>query len=132
MEVTDFRPNSKEWLQLVVRQHFINFIIFSGKDCPTLKHLSRIKRNEAAGVSKKWRELGNELLDGYGHKLDTIQLDHQTVDERCDAMFKEWLDVKPDANWNQLCDALNNIGMNTAATNIKKKIAATETSMYIA
>ena len=47
-------------------------------------------------------------------------------------MFKEWLVVKPDANWNQLIDALNNIGMNTAATNIKKKTVATETSMYIA
>ena len=132
MEVIDFRINGKEWLQLEARQYVINRFNISGEDRPTLRQLSGIKRTEAAGISSKWRELGTQLLDRYGYKLSAIQHDHQSVDERCDAMFEVWLEVKPDANWNQLIDALNEIGMNTAATNIKRKITTIETGMCIA
>ena len=107
------------------------YVIYAGKDRPTIHQLHKIKRNEAAGISNKWKELGTELLDGYEYQLDAIQHDSQSQDERCNAMFQEWLNVKPDANWNKLIEGLRNINMINAASNVKA-MTTMETGSYLA
>ena len=76
-------------------------------------------RNEAAGVATRWYYLGVELLDSNTAVLDVIETSHQRDDDRCREMFKTWLEMKPDANWSELVTALQNIGLNTAAKNVK-------------
>jgi len=75
-------------------------------------------RNEASGVATKWYRLGVELLDSNTAELDVIKANHQRDDDRCSEMFKTWLEMKPDASWNELAKALTNIDMKTAARNI--------------
>ena len=85
-----------------------------------LKDLNNAMRREAAGVATRWYELGVELLDSNTAVLDVIQSDHQSDNARCSKMFKAWLEMKPDASWSQLVTALNNIGLNTAADNLRQ------------
>ena len=89
--------------------------------------LNRVKIKEATEVVVRWKDLGIELLGGSTHKLDVIKRDHHSQDDCCTAMFQEWLNVKCDANWNELIMALENIGLVRAASNIKVMIGAVET-----
>ena len=84
--------------------------------------MNNVKRHEASGVAIRWYELGVELLDSSTAVLDVIKTSHQRDDDRCSEMFKTWLEMKPDASWSQLVTALTNIGMNTAADNIRHSI----------
>ena len=77
-------------------------------------------RREAAGVATRWYDLGLELLDSNTAVLDVIQSDYQSDNTRCSKMFKAWLEKKPEASWSQLVTALNNIGLGTAADNIRQ------------
>ena len=83
-----------------------------------LSTLNHIIRNEG-GVATRWYDLGVELLDSNTAVLDVIKTSHQRDDHRCSDMFKTWLEMKPEANWSQLVTALHNIGLNTAARNLK-------------
>jgi len=76
-------------------------------------------RHEASGVVTRWYDLGVELLDSNTAVLDVIKTSHQRDDDRCSAMLKTWLEMKPDASWSKLVTALVNIGMKTAADNIQ-------------
>ena len=75
-------------------------------------------RQEARGIATRWYTLGVELLDGDTAVLDVIETNHQSDDDRCSRMFKKWLEMKTDANWDQLVTALKNIGLNAAADNV--------------
>lgn len=46
-------------------------------------------------------------------------------------MFQEWLTVKPNANWHQLIEALENIDLIKAANDIKEAIGILETGTYM-
>ena len=74
---------------------------------------------QESGVATRWYELGVELLDSNTAVLDVIQSEHQSDNVRCSKMLKTWLEMKPDASWSQLVTALNNIGLRTAADNVK-------------
>ena len=76
-------------------------------------------RHDARGVAIRWYTLGVELLDGDTAVLDVIKTNYQHDDDRCTEMFKKWLEMKPDASWSQLVTALNDIGLNTAADNVR-------------
>ena len=77
-------------------------------------------RHEARGVATRWYALGVELLDGDAAVLDVIKTNHQRDDDRCTEMFKTWLEMKTDASWSQLVTALSDIGLNTAADNVRQ------------
>ena len=77
-------------------------------------------RTEHIEIATKWFDLGLELVDS--HKvLKVIQADHRNdVETCCRLMFEKWLERTPDASWEQLVTALNNIGMKTAADVVSK------------
>ena len=88
--------------------------------CPDLKQLKHVMRNET-GFTVKWYDIGLELLGSHAAILDVIKENNpKDVDKCCTEMFKEWLESKPNANWDQLIATLNAIGLNTAAENIIK------------
>ena len=77
-------------------------------------------RIEHIEITTKWFDLGLELVDS--HKiLRVIEADYRNdVDTCCRVMFEKWLEKTPDASWEQLVTALNNIRMNTAAVIVSK------------
>ena len=82
---------------------------------PTLQDVTR-----DIGITTQWYDLGLCLLDT-NSVLDEIKANHPSdVNTCCRVMFKEWLERKTNASWNQLVSALKNIGMNTAASTICK------------
>ena len=86
-----------------------------------MQQLSEVMRIEHIEITtSKWFDLGLELVDS--HKiLRVIEADHRNnVDTCCRVMFEKWLEKTPDASWEQLVTALNNIGMNTAAAIVSK------------
>ena len=76
------------------------------------------------GVVIKWRELGLQLLSKeYVRCLDIIRADHpQNSNDCCTEMLELWLKITPDANWNQLCKALNVIDLPVAAEGLIHEI----------
>ena len=94
--------------------------LFAGHDRLNLKDLNKVMRHEARGVATRWFDLGVELLDGDTAVLDVIETNYQSDDDRCSRMFKKWLEMKLDTNWSQLVTALNNIGLNAAADNVRR------------
>ena len=78
-------------------------------------------RIKGIDITTRWRDLGLELVDS-NKVLKVIETDHPNdVDTCCRVMFEKWLEKTPDASWNQLITALNNIEMNTAADAISKR-----------
>ena len=94
-------------------------ILFTGHNKLNLKDLNKVMRHEARGVATRWFDLGVELLDGDTAVLDVIETKYHNDDDRCSRMFKKWLEMKPDTSWGQLVTALNNIGLNAVADNVK-------------
>lgn len=95
---------------------------------PTPKQLSNVTR--FVGVATKWYNLGLQLLDE-SSILDRIKSNNQSdVDHCCNEMFKEWLQTKPDANWNQLVIALIEIDLKTAASYVTKSFTKPNAGNY--
>ena len=70
------------------------------------------------GVATQWYNLGLQLLDNY-NMLDKIKSNCQGDTECCcNEMFKKWLEVKPDASWDQLIAALKEVELITAAKHV--------------
>ena len=77
-------------------------------------------RIENIDIVTRWRDLGLELVDS-NRLLRMIEADNpNNVKTCCRVMFEKWLEKTPDANWNQLVTALNNIEMTTAADAVSK------------
>ena len=72
-------------------------------------------------ITTKWHELGTALVDNYNAIIE-IEANHHDVSTCCRKMFEKWLEMKPDASWDQLVTALNNIEMKTAADVISKQL----------
>ena len=88
---------------------------------PTLKLLNSHVRDK---VAPKWDDLGVQLLSSeQSVKLNIIKKDHPADNTMCcRELFKYWLDVDTDASWNKLIAALEMIGENVLAENIRKNV----------
>ena len=75
-------------------------------------------------ISPKWREVGEGLLKKEcADKLDEIEKNHPNDKEGCcTEMFKYWLEVDSEANWNKLIGALKQIGQSTLATKVEEVV----------
>ena len=90
----------------------------TGHGRPALKLLNKHVRN---GVSSKWHDLGLELLEPEDEdELNSIESNNPNdVSNCCKKMFQLWLRKCPNATWNQLIQALNEVKLNTLATTIE-------------
>ena len=50
-----------------------------------------------------------------------IQANNHNVNTCCREMFQKWLNMKPDASWDQLVAALNEIELSSAAHAVSKQ-----------
>ena len=89
-----------------------------GTDKPTLKLLSKYVKPI---IAPQWRDLGEQLLlEKNTPKLNIIEKDNpKDIEACCRKMFEYWLGVDEGASWNKLINALEEIGQNTLAVNIK-------------
>ena len=57
----------------------------------------------------KWRQLGTQLKFNH-YLMDIIEHDHPYDCETCcSKMFSEWLDINPDASWEDIIHAVDNL-----------------------
>ena len=65
--------------------------------------------------------LDSNLLDQ--RVLEVIAADHpHSVEECCKSMFEKWLDTEKKASWNQLIQAIENIGLSYQASQLERKL----------
>ena len=98
---------------------------FIGHNPPTLRLLQKVMTADHTGFSTSWYELGLQLLEerNSGSVLSEIEHDNPNNAKRCCIkMFEKWLNQRPNASWDQLLTALNDINMNSAAEQIKGKM----------
>ena len=97
------------------------FYIGTVEERPTMKQLLGVMRIKSIGITVKWFELGLELFDD-DNILQQIAADHcNDAYTCCLKMFQKWLEKIPDANWNRLVAALNEIGMEYAANVVNEQ-----------
>ena len=91
---------------------------YTGTDKPSLESLNNFVRDE---IAPTWHDFGKQLLkDEYVDRLDEIEKSHPGDMERCcTEMFKYWLEVDSEANWNKLTDALKQTGQNAIAAKVE-------------
>ena len=82
-------------------------------------------------VNTEWHGLGLQL--GLPeHILKPID-SHPDVEDRLRVMLSKWLDYDPKASWDKLANALNTMGKNAIAANIRSKyVRAAVTSIPLA
>ena len=92
----------------------------TGTDKPTNKCLMKYRGK----ISPHWYDLGTQILEEkYSHQLEVIQNNSpHDVESYCSKMLKYWLGVDPKANWYMLINALEEIGQNTLASQIKQEM----------
>ena len=90
------------------------------EDRPTIPQLVDVMRIENIEITTKWYELGLKLVDS-NEVLKVIETDNpHNTNTCCRVMFQKWLEKTPNASWNQLVTALDDIKMNTAADAVRK------------
>ena len=63
--------------------------------------------------------LDSNLLDQ--RVLEVIAADHpHSVEECCKNMFEKWLDTEKKASWNQLIQAIENVGLSYLSSQLEK------------
>ena len=107
-----------EHLSIIIDLH-IHISYLGIEDSPTIQQLQEVMRIEHIEIATKWYELGLELVDS-NKALKVIEADYRNVNTCCRTMFEKWLEKTPNASWNQLVTALDNIEMNTAADAVRK------------
>jgi len=69
----------------------------------------------ALRVAEKWWDLGVQLLVSDERQIATLIVIAanypQNVVKCCQTMFEEWLEIRNDASWNQLIEALKSPGI---------------------
>lgn len=86
-------------------QYCILLCYLVADDRPSVKDL----HNHVVGrVASKWRDLGIQLLNPTNESIfDIIEEDHpKNIIACCKSMLQKWLDMKTDATWNQILNAL--------------------------
>ena len=71
-------------------------------------------------VAKCWAELALEL-DLPSETIDTLDVNHSHIKDKCRHMFNTWLEGSPDACWCEIIEALKMIKMSRLATDIEAK-----------
>lgn len=100
-------------------------VTYVGNDRPTQRLLQNVMTADLTGFSTKWYELGIQLLEESTsvNILSEIEHDYPNNASRCcTKMFEKWLSQQPNASWDQILTALNNIGMNSAVEQIKREL----------
>ena len=102
-------------------------------DCPEIKYLNKhVKQRVCASGSEKWFELGTELLDKiHVAALSAVKSDVTECTARCSKMFELWLERQPEASWRRLIKALQQIHMNTLASDIEKLFSIEQKSEVV-
>ena len=60
-------------------------------------------------MASKWRELGRHL-NIPKHLMENIEHDHpHDCETCCSKMFSEWLNINPDASWEDIINAVDDI-----------------------
>ena len=108
--------------------NIIHLCIFSAGKRPSLTELYSIvipgpkEVRVIRTVATKWKRLALEL----GFELSVIERIgnriYSDAEEDCEAMLRKWL-LRPDVSWEVLMTALDNIGLNSIAQDLKKGIA---------
>jgi hypothetical protein len=70
-------------------------------------------------IATEWRAVGTQL-DLPEHMLKIVD-SNPNVEDRLRMMVSKWLDYDPEASWDKLANALNAMGKNTIAANIRSK-----------
>lgn len=86
------------------------------------------------GVATQWYSLGLQLLDNC-NILDRIKSNCEgDIECCCNEMFKKWLETNPDASWDQLIAALNEVELITTAAQVTTRFTTTpkEPGNYVA
>ena len=84
-------------------------------------------------VAKHWYDFGIQLLDNECiEQLDIIEMNYCGDAQRCcTEMFKYWLQIDPEATWNKLADASENIGLKVLAKKIKESVKGSYVTVII-
>ena len=87
-----------------------------------MEQLTKVMRIGHIDIATKWRELGPVLIDSYSI-IRQIEADHRNdVCTCCRVMFEKWLERTPEADWDKLVAALNEIDMKYAADVISRQM----------
>ena len=91
-----------------------------GNDKPTMKLLNKYRGK----IALHWYDLGIELLEEkYISQLHIIRKNNPVdIESSCCELFEYWLSVDMKASWNKVIDALEEIGQNTIADEIKQDV----------
>ena len=76
---------------------------------------------EGAGVVVHWERLGLRLVESQ-NILEIIKEDCRDVESCCKTMFFRWLEDSPEAIWDDLIQAFNDIQMPLAASELQKSL----------
>ena len=92
-----------------------------------MKYLSRHVRGQLRAACEDspqaWKDLGRELMPDDDTASGTIAANALgNVINSCSSLFKVWFERQINASWRQLIEALNDAGLDTLATQIKKKL----------
>ena len=104
-------------------------------DKPTLPDLLCFKYNDISGtqhkihiidtVASRWRRLSLALNISDYH-LDNIECNHSNVEERCQTMFKDWLQGTVGdgpVTWETLVEAIDDAKMGELAQQLKRVLS---------
>ena len=80
-----------------------------------LQHIVIVVRD----VITEWHGLGLQL--GLPEHILKPIGSHPDVEDRLRVMLSKWLDYDPQASWDKLANALNTMGKNAIAVNIRSK-----------
>ena len=99
------------------------WLFYPVADCPNDKYLNKYVREKvcAAGTNK-WRDLGIALMGQDAvPSLDVIRVNYpNNVEECCSRMFTQWRQQTPKGNWKQLIQALREIKLTQAASELEE------------
>ena len=91
---------------------------------PTVAQLT-----EYLGSLNKWQTFGGFLLGIQDNHIEKIELDCHGVDNQKRGLYSKWLEVCPDASWQNVITALEKADKKALAADIKRKLSSTETAV---
>ena len=84
-------------------------------DRPRLQHIVIAVKD----IATEWHDLGLQL--GLPESILKLIGSSPDIEGHLRMMVSKWLDYDPEASWDKLANALNTIGKNTIAANIRSK-----------
>ena len=104
--------------------YYVVLSSFVVDDKPIEKYLNKYVRPELCKACDlnplAWKDLGTVLMPNAAAELSIISHNHRdSIVNRCSSMLQLWLERQPDASWNQLIKALEEINQNNLAAQIE-------------